>query len=830
MNSRKSTGPIGWLLNLFSSVWLGVTLLFLLFIYSSVGSAGAPTSIFILRPENWVSVRQLRAFELTEFEWFNWWPFDLLIGLICINVTVATLRRIPFNKLNFGVWTIHTGILILCAGSVWYFSTKLEGDTPVARRRIVAALPNGEMVSMLAKPGNQTTLGSGDQLYTLQIANIDPTWELLSGEDKGKKAYVVNVRVTTPSQTFTRQLLAGYPQYTEDVVRNPNAKPGEPPMTRAKKINPDGNPLVDDTLQLSLGYEPQSDFYLMDSSAVYLRKVGETEWIQRPIEGLPHYNDYLADPDDAINLTKEETTPLGRTLTVASNGLGDPLPADLSITGYLRYAEMGTHQTRGGPVLNPAITIRVGTPDGKAEEGRLVAFDPAQSVVGGGRLRFKWFGTEEEIESYTEVEPATLHITVPEAEFDETVLITEVQAANPELAFTPIEGTEYAWRVQRMSDNLTIEGRNLSLAFVEIQKGEKTWVRWVFDTPGLSRDVPDENTSGGMTNGHQQSNIIDEGIEMVYGPGKYPAPVTIAAGPEPSTLRLIRTFGTETGEAQITPLGVGAQGQIELMAGMNLTVLDYIPRAQTVLKPQIVPRNQRDRNMRRMASMIQVQIPGTASGESVWLDYHEYPFDTEDEALLRYSYQPTMVTLKDGTNLEMIFSRRRVPLPAPVALDDFRIATHVGGFSGQTSSIRNWTSIVRFEEGQSGSEGWGEHREVSVNEPTEYKGFWFYQAQWDPPFNSAGFSSAGLNYTVLGVGNRNGVVVQLAGCCIAVFGMIYAFYFKPYLKRKRQQEVYSRVAAAGALEATHEPDEPIAECSPPPETHEPVGAGAEDMS
>jgi len=49
--------------------------------------------------------------------------------------------------------------------------------------------------------------------------------------------------------------------------------------------------------------------------------------------------------------------------------------------------------------------------------------------------------------------------------------------------------------------------------------------------------------------------------------------------------------------------------------------------------------------------------------------------------------------------------------------------------------------------------------------------------------------SAGLNYTVLGVGNRNGVYTQLLGCVIAVAGMIYAFYVKPVIKRRRQEEV-----------------------------------------
>jgi len=86
--------------------------------------------------------------------------------------------------------------------------------------------------------------------------------------------------------------------------------------------------------------------------------------------------------------------------------------------------------------------------------------------------------------------------------------------------------------------------------------------------------------------------------------------------------------------------------------------------------------------------------------------------------------------------------------------------------------------------------------QVSVNSPIEHNGLWYFQAQWDPPEapssqNDRG--SRGLNYTVLGVGNREGVWIQLAGCIIAVLGMIYAFYVKPILIRRRSER--ARLAA-----------------------------------
>jgi cytochrome c biogenesis protein ResB len=136
------TGVIGAVLDFFTNVKLGIWLMVLLFIYSSIGSAGIvyPEHPNIFKAENWAhdQIRQWPGLEMTEFEWFHWWPFDLMMILLTINIVVTTLRRIPFKAVNYGVWMIHTGIVILVIGSFIYFETKVEGDSPVARRKVVA--------------------------------------------------------------------------------------------------------------------------------------------------------------------------------------------------------------------------------------------------------------------------------------------------------------------------------------------------------------------------------------------------------------------------------------------------------------------------------------------------------------------------------------------------------------------------------------------------------------------------------------------------------------------------------------------------------------------
>jgi hypothetical protein len=249
---------------------------------------------------------------------------------------------------------------------------------------------------------------------------------------------------------------------------------------------------------------------------------------------------------------------------------------------------------------------------------------------------------------------------------------------------------------------------------------------------------------------------------------------------------------------------------VELAAGVKLTVTDWMPNAIQESKPFVVPQSQRQRDARELFSMMRLNqvLPVKAAAEAAapvaapasaaeWLTYHPYVFDRPQDVLRRYWLTPSTLTLADGTALEVLFSRQREPLPAPVALETFELTTEVGGFSGQSSSIRNYTSVVRFQE-TGGT--WGAPERLSVNEPVEYDGMSFFQSQWDPPEEArqGGMASAGLNYTVLGVGNREGVHIQLLGCCIAVSGMLYAFYVKPVIKRRRQAEVLASLGQRGA--------------------------------
>jgi hypothetical protein len=75
------------------------------------------------------TLRRMPWLEMSELEFYSWWPLRLVLTLFVINMIVATVRRIEFNLPNLGVLTVHTGIVTIALGSMYYGALKQEGDT-----------------------------------------------------------------------------------------------------------------------------------------------------------------------------------------------------------------------------------------------------------------------------------------------------------------------------------------------------------------------------------------------------------------------------------------------------------------------------------------------------------------------------------------------------------------------------------------------------------------------------------------------------------------------------------------------------------------------------
>lgn len=97
-----------------NNVIFGITLMVLIAAYIAIGS-GVP------------SVREF--FEMNELEFFDAWPLKLMMFLLCANLVVVTLNRIPLTPPRYGVWCIHSGIIVLIVGTSLYYHLKVEGRT-----------------------------------------------------------------------------------------------------------------------------------------------------------------------------------------------------------------------------------------------------------------------------------------------------------------------------------------------------------------------------------------------------------------------------------------------------------------------------------------------------------------------------------------------------------------------------------------------------------------------------------------------------------------------------------------------------------------------------
>ena len=124
-------------------------------------------------------------------------------------------------------------------------------------------------------------------------------------------------------------------------------------------------------------------------------------------------------------------------------------------------------------------------------------------------------------------------------------------------------------------------------------------------------------------------------------------------------------------------------------------------------------------------------------------------------------------------------------LPTPLTLKKLDLVHYPGG-KGEMGLMRNVSSVMELVDRST-----GERMPVvaSLNEPVYYRnGQWiFFQAGYDPQGA----------WSLIGVGNRPGVMVMITGCVLIVIGLLYAFYVKPIIIRKMKANALAR-AKAGA--------------------------------
>jgi hypothetical protein len=742
-NSEESRSALDRALDFIGNLWFGITMMVLILIYCWLGSAGTQPLY------DWFPRQTL---DKTEMEWFTWWPFNLMVALLAISLITATIRKIPFNLPNLGVWMVHVGIIVMILGAVVYYSLKIEGDMAVYRRQAAIQVDDGPAETMILRPRESAVVRGDGRAYRVSVSSLNPSYELLTGEDKGATTYAAQLRFDPMGgggEPFVRQLLVGYPQYTEDVI------PGE-----GRAIKRTGSALVDEDVDVELQYAATNRLFVHSEYAIYARPAGSERWAQLPIDGLPRYHEHVATSGDAFVPQGAPQPEVGELEIQPDMSAADPAWAeglDLSVTGYLPYATETTDWVAGGNEPNPLMTFTLSM-GGASQTETLLASDPRENQISFGSglptITFRWLEDPAELERMRRPSNPRLLVAAPGLDAAKVVPLSEIETEP-----VRIEGTEYTLQLEQLFPNWQMASGSgtAQLALVRVDGPTGSFRRAVVAPhTEMSQDIVEGDH--GM-----QGGLVDEDLRIEL-KGLRESGLVLVAGPVGlHTLMLDEEGVVEEHQPEMGQSVNFLDGQLEL------TIDRVSESARQVRKPLVTPYAERQRRTQAF-SMAQVEVRQGSTARTLWLDYSHYAHPN------RSGFHPKAVTLQDGERIELLFSRASIDLPTTVALEEFQLRTFPGG-----ERERDYISLVRFQE-EGG--GWSEINEVRSNQPTAREGWWFFQSTWDPPAPRINY--AGMNYTGLGVGNRHGVGIMLLGGILTVVGSIWAFYVKPVLIRRRR--------------------------------------------
>ncbi len=700
-----------------------------------------------------VTLRRLPGLEMSELEFYSWWPLRVILVAFVVNMIVATVRRIEFIFVNLGVLTVHTGIVVIALGSLYYKGLKLEGDT---------------------------------------------------------------------------LLFAGEP-------------------------GPDGVPTAG---------APQRAFY--DNTLVSLwvsQRNRGGHWEQRPLAGVPRYNDYdlraAGGPTllEAVGRAPDTSTDAGRRLSVSvarppaeARAGGAPVDADISfrIVGYATYAEPALDWIRSSPdasgSVGPAwlLSLHSELPDeaGHVSDAPIAGLfflpdRPARRSVENEAFGIEFFRGASEArwaELATELPPGTDHALLVEvpgpAGTPNAEAFRAVYPVRPGQE-QAIGTTGYTLRVEELLDRppfpiITPGYRDAdsSVAIVRVNgpgPSGTSYQRWVYHRfPEISQDMLEERNAQGMP----LRRDADPGIRITYLDASR-RQVFIDERPDGAVRAIVREPG-----GRVTALGgLAPGGEIPIVEKVRLRLAERWPGVVEFERPAPVSEGRRDNSEvgthSRAFLGVEVSVPRPPAGPDgapregwrrvVWLPFTRYlgvGMGTE-----------RTLALPDGRTLDLAFGRRLHALPGfLIQLVDFQAIMYEHG-----GPPRDYQSIVRVVPtgGPAGAAFEAYEHVTRLNAPLQAPFMWSEGRSWlanaigkaasrlSPrqfKFSQSGWDSEGwertralaeqgqlprayATYTILGVGNNPGIHVIAGGAILVAVGIPWAFYVKPMILRMRKRRL-----------------------------------------
>jgi uncharacterized membrane protein YidH (DUF202 family) len=754
-------------------------------------------------------LRRLPGWEMSEIEFYSWWPLKLVLGLFVMNMMVATVRRIDFTFQKIGVLTVHTGIVLIALGAIYYGKLKQEGDMLLR-----AGLPGPDGIPGVGPPENVFYDHNSVALYVEQGGLRE---QRLLRRVPRYNEYNLGALQAAGAPRSALETAGRRPawalEHEDPGATSPGLGAGTLDLPIESAAARAGQPVLDNDIDLRVvGYaayaEPVEDWVRVDPAArtvvrpgdsltpvrfVYLMSQVPDETGKVP-EG-PAYSFILA-PTLASERIAENSA-FGVEYTIGS----DPARGGMSDQ---RFEDLGTQVPSGA---THALLVEI------PERGYRAVF----AAEAGEKIAVGETGWTLEVKDLA-AEPPFPIITRGYEDAHSSVAIVRV---------TPPAG-------------------EASGEAGAAQGASGAFERWVYHRfPEISQDMLDQVNAQGMPT----RRAPDARIRIAY--------------LDASKLQVFFNERVENGTPKLR--GVvrlpGGQRTVydnlesweipEVVAKIGLKVGERWDDAQRVERPRPEPDVSRDKQFvgthDKAMLGVRVSVRGKAAGAAEWSRVVWLPFTKYLGVGLGTE---RTVTLPDGRRFVLAFGRAQHRLPEfdlelvnfeMIAYEhrsvprDYRSVVRVVPARGGVGKFEGFVHVTQLNAPLRAPFMWSEDRGLPSNvagrvlsglSPRQYK---FSQAGWDSEGwrRSQARADAGLiprpfaSFTILGVGNNPGIhIIALGGVLMSV-GIPWAFYVKLWLNTRKRDKIKKQLAAG----TYRKPERAAASVRAPVGEPEEVGSG-----
>jgi len=741
-----------------------------------------------------VTVRRLPGFEMTELEFYSWWPLRIILLLFVINMVVATVRRIEFNVKNLGVLMVHTGIITIALASVFYQAAKKEGDTILlAGAPAAQGTDSGpaqtifwDNTHLALYIGQDSGFGGRPQFEVRRIRNV-PRYNdyALDSGLQGRKTL-----------TDLRHEAASGPD--ADHTNHAHAQTGLPPIDIRV---PDGDPergWVDSDLRFRLvGYANYADLRdeLIRATPQEIEALTAADELNplrtvRLLFRLPDANGNFepAGNSPSAQVFRYDLTPRSPEGRLSAN---EVMHVEYTLnTSDERWASKTT------PVPFAGDALRIAIPGAGPEGADLVRVVPARPGERYDIGRTGWSVGVRDL--------------LPEPPFP--IITAGYEGLTSPVAILDITGPPQPTEEEAQPQE--------PVAFE----------RWAYlRYPELNQDIAGTQEDGRPNRGPEDPRIQ---VDVISGATLQVAIDETTTGPQAGTRRVairvpgggVRVF--DPVQADLIPDLLNTPGADQ--PKLDLQFFGGWQHAKRVQRPVPVPEPEQDGSIvgthRQAALAVEVTsdtIPNWS--ETVWVPFAQY-FGGGINA------GDTPVALPDGRTVRLGFGRFMHHFPGfTLSMRDFEMIAY-----DHRGAPRDYRSLVRVAPRLTVAQQFGQNTDipfdpfdhwVQLNEPLRAPHHWdddrpwlvnalrrlaaglnpdqykLSQAGWDQQgwTESQNLADQGLipepraQFTILGVGNNPGIhIIALGGILMGV-GIPYAFYLKPYLvKRESKRKAEAR--------------------------------------